>query len=379
MDHVDIKLLLNGLQRAYRTEYNYLQTEYQTQHRQGRIKLNQTEDEYILEHMSQLLATQTHDFVANDKSSRVSAILPLFCAEKYDVLVKKRYPTGYQRLDEALDGGFVPGVHYIGAISSLGKSTFALQLADQMASRRINAVYVSLEMSREDIVAKLVSMHTFTDVGERQAKTATELTSTKLVSYTAEDWATVHEAVGAIAEHAEYITIKDARARGMNVDQISKYIQDYYRAYNVAPVLIVDYLQILDPAEGMNRYTDKQVVDYNVAEFRTLAAEYDIPVIIISSFNRDSYDLSVSLKSFKESGNIEYSSDTLIGLQLQGIGSPDFDVDKAKAAPVRKVELVILKQRYGRSGIKIGYDFYTYYNYFEEQKVPAAQKAYHVY
>ena len=68
MDHVDIKLLLNGLQRAYRTEYNYLQTEYQTQHRQGRIKLNQTEDEYILEHMSQLLATQTHDFVANDKS-----------------------------------------------------------------------------------------------------------------------------------------------------------------------------------------------------------------------------------------------------------------------------------------------------------------------
>ena len=99
---------------------------------------------------------------------------------------------------------------------------------------------------------------------------------------------------------------------------------------------------------------------------------------MISSFNRENYDNEVSLKSYKDSGNIEYSSDTLIGLQLQGVGTPDFDANEAKAASVRRVELVVLKQRYGRSGYKIGFDFYTRHNYFEEQEATAAKKVYRI-
>lgn len=73
-----------------------------------------------------------------------------------------------------------------------------------------------------------------------------------------------------------------------------------------------------------------------------------------------------------------YSSDTLIGLQLQGVGTPGFDANEAKAASVRRVELVVLKQRYGRSGYKIGFDFYTRHNYFEEQEATAAKKVYRI-
>ena len=45
-----------------------------------------------------------------------------------------RYPTGFPELDKALSGGLVAGLHCIGAISSLGKTTFVLQMAENMAS-----------------------------------------------------------------------------------------------------------------------------------------------------------------------------------------------------------------------------------------------------
>ena len=44
--------------------------------------------------------------------------------------------TGFENLDEILDGGFYPGLYIIGAISSLGKTTFALQVADNAAKKR---------------------------------------------------------------------------------------------------------------------------------------------------------------------------------------------------------------------------------------------------
>ena len=379
MNTIDFHILLSDLSHMYHAEYKRLQAEYQTRHRKGLIASDESEEQYILTHISEILEERKQSFLEKDAANRVSAILPLFSKERCSALQKKRYSTGYQRLDEALDGGFTEGVHYIGAISSLGKSTFALQMADQMASRRINVVYISLEMGREDLVAKLVSLHLFTDVGgDRFSKTATELTSVQADAFTNEEWDAVHDAVNALASHSEYITIKDARARGMSVDEISEYVRNYTQAYGVAPVVIIDYLQIMTPAEGMERCTDKQVVDYNVAEFRALTADYNIPVIVISSFNRDSYDSEVTLKSYKDSGNIEYSSDTLIGLQLQGVGTPGFDSNEAKAASVRRVELVVLKQRYGRSGYKIGFDFYTRHNYFEEQEATAAKKVYRI-
>ena len=63
---------------------------------------------------------------------------------------------------------------------------------------------------------------------------------------------------------------------------------------------------------------------------------------------------------------IEYSSDVLIGLQLHGAGTKDFDATKEKAKNPRKIELVILKNRNGATGKKIGYKYFPMFNYFEE-------------
>jgi replicative DNA helicase len=70
---------------------------------------------------------------------------------------KRKTPTGFQQLDAGLGGGLSSGLHCLGAVSSLGKSTFALQMADSMALRGCGVIYYSLEMSSGDINAKSIS------------------------------------------------------------------------------------------------------------------------------------------------------------------------------------------------------------------------------
>ena len=76
------------------------------------------------------------------------------------------------------------------------------------------------------------------------------------------------------------------------------------------------------------------------------------------------------MQAFKESGAIEYSSDILIGLQLKGAGQNGFDATEAKSKNPREIELVILKNRNGKTGEKVPFQFYPMFNYFVENDTP---------
>ena len=130
------------------------------------------------------------------------------------------------------------------------------------------------------------------------------------------------------------------------------------------PVIIIDYLQILAPYS--DRASDKQNTDKAVLELKRISRDCKIPVIAISSLNRSNYNMKISMEAFKESGAIEYSSDVLIGLQLEGVGQGDFDNEQAKRNNPREIELVILKNRNGATGEKVPFDYYTLFNYFKE-------------
>lgn len=72
------------------------------------------------------------------------------------------------------------------------------------------------------------------------------------------------------------------------------------------------------------------------------------------------------MEAFKESGSLEYGSDVLIGLQLNGAGGKNFDANEAKRKNPREIELVILKNRNGSTGDKIELEYYPLFNYFTE-------------
>ena len=331
--------------------------------------------------------------MSGDADRSLSKTAELFRQHSSPEIYKTYIPTGYKRLDEILGGGLTPGVHYIGAISSLGKSTLCIEMADSMAARGQKVVYASLEMKKVDLTAKLVSMYTMLDVAPRfsppgihgtvdvkdpavmsMAKSSNMLTNADIASHnTSDDWKLIEKCAETVANHGKNINILESMTRPMSVDDIELYLEGYVEKYGVSPVVFVDYLQILAPAKAVERCTDKQVADYNVAKFRMLASKFNTPIVVISSFNRSGYDTPVSMQDFKETGNIEYSADTLIGLQLKGVGTSGFDANEAKRKYPREVELVILKQRYGRTGDKIDYLFSTTYNFFDE--LPASTSA----
>lgn len=277
--------------------------------------------------------------------------------------------TGFKNLDREING-VIPGLYVIGAISSLGKTTFITQVADQMASKGEHIIFFSLEQSRFELVAKSISRQTCI-LNPKEAKTSLEIMQNTEVS---------DLTLKAVEKYQEiaYNSIIVEGNFNITVNSIRDYIDFYISTTGIKPVVVLDYLQILRPIN--DRLTDKQQVDYNVTELKRISRDYDIPVFVICSFNRDNYTTTVDFTSFKESGAIEYSADVVIGLQLQvmeeiqEMKNPKISeirekINNAKNEEPRRVQLIGLKNRNGRSYFKCNYKYYPAYNFFEEADI----------
>lgn len=278
-------------------------------------------------------------------------------------------PTGFTKLDNVLDGGLYEGLYIVGAISSLGKTTLITQVADQIAQAGTDVLIFSLEMARTEIMAKSISRHTLQSVlatggNISNAKTARGITTGKrYVDYSQTERELINSSIDEYGKYAHNIYISEG-VGDIGATQVRETVEKHVSFTGKTPVVIIDYLQILAPYN--ERATDKQNTDKAVMELKRISRDYKTPVIGISSFNRANYREAVTMEAFKESGAIEYSSDILIGLQLKGAGDKDFDATEAKRKNPREIELVILKNRNGRTGDRLSFNFYPLFNYFEE-------------
>ena len=278
-------------------------------------------------------------------------------------------PTGFDELDAALDGGLYEGLYIFGAVSSLGKTTLVTQIADQIAQAGTDVLVFSLEMARYEIMAKSISRHTFQAARrpggyKKGAKTTRGITAGKrYTEYSQEEKDHIMAAIDEYGQYAGHIYITEGIG-DIGAEEIRQTVRDHILFTGNTPVVVIDYLQIMAPAEP--RATDKQNTDKAVLELKRLSRDSKTPVIAVSSFNRASYDAPVTMAAFKESGAIEYSSDVLIGLQFAGTGEDGFDADEARRKKERKIELVILKNRNGRTGDKLEYVYHPLFNLFEE-------------
>jgi replicative DNA helicase len=294
------------------------------------------------------------------------------------------YSTGFAELDKILDGGLYAGLYTIGAGSSVGKTTLSLQIGDNVADSGHDVLIFSLEMARNELIAKSVSRLTllrdFTDnASTEHAKTTRDiLTGKRYKYYTDTERKLIRDAIEDYKGYAENIYITEG-VGDIGIDAIRDRVTRHIRLTGKKPLVIVDYLQILAPADI--RASDKQNTDKAVLELKRLSRDYSIPVLCISSFNRMSYTSPVNMASFKESGAIEYSADVLIGIQYKGM---DYDEDETDSERTRRIrELVsdneakgkigeslymqvkVLKNRNGCKGSAL-LKFYPRFNYFQD-------------
>lgn len=128
--------------------------------------------------------------------------------------------------------------------------------------------------------------------------------------------------------------------------------------------MIIDYLQIV--SSNKEYATERQNVDAVIHELFELKT--NIPIILISSLNRSSYTgekkddalsvvNTVNMGSFKESGNIEFSAEVLIGMQ---------DVTGDDTTEPRKISLKLLKHRYGQPNREVILEYDRQHDLFTE-------------
>lgn len=258
----------------------------------------------------------------------------------------KNKKTGFDNLDKKMNG-LNAGLYVVGGVSSVGKTTFVHQLGDQLAELGDHVLYFSLEQSRLEMVSK--------SLARESAKIDYTGALSSLDIRRGQRPALLSSAIENYKKYAGKVSIIEGNF-DTNILTIRAYVEEYMQKNNVAPIVIIDYLQIMPATD--KRMNDKQRVDENVTELKRLSRDLAIAVFVISSFNRSSYLAPVSFESFKESGGIEYTADAVWGIQLGVINSQDFIklekqtdkiimVNKAKAEEIRDIELVCLKNRFG--------------------------------
>ena len=274
--------------------------------------------------------------------------------------------TGFERLDE-MSGGLYPGLYVIAATSSLGKTTFSHQIADNLAIAGNEVLFFSMEQSRLELVTKSIARIT---AQEYIIKAVTSLSVRK--GYFPDN------VKAAISKYKSGVADRLSIIEGnfnCNISFIGEYVRKYIKKNQCKPIIVIDYLQILQPAEDNKHMTTKETVDSTVTELKRISREHDITVFIISSVNRANYLTPIDFESLKESGGIEYTADVIWGLQLQCLNEPLFSeankikekrlrIRQEKAAEPRKIELLCLKNRYGVANYSCGFDYYPKYDLF---------------
>lgn len=268
-------------------------------------------------------------------------------------------PTGFAKLDKLLGGGLHDGLYVIAAGTSVGKTTFAWQLADQLAEHGSHVMYWSLEMSRRELVLKSLS---------RITQISTQDLSNKDGCFDA--------LIDATSEWERKIGDRLQIVEG-NLNTDIRTIETETKRYAEAvkkPVVIVDYLQIIKPRR--ERPAARQELDETVSALKIMSRDLGIPVIVISSINRMNYLAPMDYSSLKETGGIEFTSDCIIGLQLECVHDSEFakknvteqreKYNTAKAANPRQIRLSGLKNRGGVGTFDVCMEYNPETNTFKE-------------
>ncbi len=267
-------------------------------------------------------------------------------ADAHDVVTG--VTTGFDQLDTLTAGMQNSDLIIVAARPSMGKTAFALCVALNAAlKQQITVGIFSLEMSREQLIKRLLSMRG--SINLKRLRSPAKLTN--------EDWANLHQAAGVISKAPIYIddssvlSTLELRAKARRL-----------KAEHGLGLLIIDYLQLMKPG----RKTDSRELEISdiSRSLKALAKELDIPVMALSQLNRmveNRPDKRPILADLRESGAIEQDADVIMFVYRDDV----YKFKKPSDRPlIGDAEIIIGKQRNGPVGIAelVYHSEYTSFN-----------------
>lgn len=248
--------------------------------------------------------------------------------------------TGYFSIDNLLTGFRNKHLIVLAAATSTGKSAWALNVVRNVLRRNppVPAGIISLEMSADEIMDRLIISELGFD-GQRYEQG--RLQDAELDNFQK----------GINVLYNKPLLISDER--GLNVAQIRARLRRMKAQLGSLGLVVVDYLQTIS-LEVTNTISTARATGDVVLQLRNLAAELDVPILLLSQINRNyshRADRRPQLSDLRESGNIEEFADMVIFLYRHSRQSAAaFEEAKAQGTE-NEVEIIIAKNRTGRTGV----------------------------
>ncbi len=240
--------------------------------------------------------------------------------------------TGFTDLDYNTTGFHPSELILIAARPAMGKTAFALNMAEYIALHDNKCVAIfSLEMPKEQLVNRFIAMDSKVD--------STRIKSGNLSDA---DWCNVITSANAIAKSK--IIIDDSA--GITIQDIQAKCRKF-KAESGLDIVVIDYLQLVGSRQGKNSSASRQEVVAEISKaLKALARELSIPIIALSQLNRETEKRSdhiPMLSDLRESGSIEQDADMVMFIHREDAYVKD--TDKKGIA-----EIIIAKQRNGPIG-----------------------------
>ncbi len=240
-------------------------------------------------------------------------------------------PTGFLDLDYKLTGLHPSELILVAARPAMGKTAFVLNIAQHVAFKNDYHVAIfSLEMSKEQLVTRLMSMESMVD---------SQLIRTGNLKDT--EWEKLMESAGVIGN--SNLMIDDTP--GITIAELRSKCRKYKQSMGL-DLIIIDYLQLMSGSSKRSSESRQQEISEISRSLKALARECDVPIIALSQLSRAveaRQDHRPMLSDLRESGAIEQDADVVMFLYRDEYYNPD--TEKKNLA-----EVIVAKQRSGSTG-----------------------------
>ncbi|MFZ2315558.1 MAG: replicative DNA helicase [Gammaproteobacteria bacterium] len=253
-------------------------------------------------------------------------------------------PTGYHDFDDMTSGLQSSDLVIIAGRPSMGKTTFAMNIAEHVAIKsRAPVLIFSMEMPGEAIVMRMLS--SLCRIDQLRIRTG------KLAD---EDWPRISSTVSMLTDAPLYIDDTPA----LSPAEMRARSRRLAKEHGQLGLIVVDYLQLMQvPGNNENRTAEISEISRSL---KSLAKELKVPVIALSQLNRgleQRPDKRPVMSDLRESGAIEQDADLIVFIYRDEVYN-DASPDKGTA------EIIIAKQRNGPIG-KLRLTFMGQYTCFE--------------
>lgn len=245
--------------------------------------------------------------------------------------------TGFNILDSYLCGLQPSEMIVLAARPSIGKTAFALNIANQVALMNKTGVLIfSLEMSKEQLIQRLICMVGKVD-GQMMRKT-----------YLAKSvLSNIVKASGQLEKAPIYID----DTPNINIMEIRSKSRRHLLQHPDVKLIIIDYLQLMSvPYRGENRQVEIAEISRQI---KGLARELGVPILALCQLSREAEKESAEprLAHLRESGAIEQDADVVLMLYKDKKEEKESEIGKHKPKDPVTIYLKIAKQRNGPTGI----------------------------